>query len=402
MTGMTRTPAGVSFVMPVLNGRRTLRSALDAVLAECDGRPFELIVVDDGSTDGSLALLKARETAGVLALLAGPGRGTAAAVNAGIREAAHAIICQIDQDVVVHRGWLASVLAALEDPDVAAAQGHYVARPRAGFWARAMGLDLEQRYSRMGSRSVDHVCTGNTAYRASALHDVGLLDESLGYGYDNDLSYRLAARGHRLVYCPEALSTHHWREEFVQYLRQQFGVGYGRLDVVLRHPLRARGDDVSGVTMMLHAPAMLLAWLLLGAAGVMSAAGGTGAALAGASLLMVGILAAERLAAGVAAWRRTGDRAALGFPLAHLARDCAWAAAIAVWVIRRVGRRHAGPEQSMPRPAAGGKVPPRPTTVTSSGPDRSWSWSPRSMKRRISRALCPTCAARSLARTSSS
>ena len=52
----------------------------------------------------------------------------------------------------------------------------------------------------------------------------------------------------------------------------------------------------------------------------------------------------------MAAWLRTRDRAALGFPIAHLARDCAWAAAIVLWVPRVVTRRHAGPSHSMPRP----------------------------------------------------
>ena len=53
---------------------------------------------------------------------------------------------------------------------------------------------------------------------------------------------------------------HRWREGSRSYLRQQFGVGYGRLDVVAKHPRRVGGDDVSGAVMMLHAPAMLVAW----------------------------------------------------------------------------------------------------------------------------------------------
>ena len=184
------------------------------------------------------------------------------------------IICQVDQDVIIHAGWLTSLLSALADPAIAAAQGQYVVRPGAGFWARAMGRDLEQRYLRMGAGDVDHVCTGNTAYRASALRERRTSSmKRLGYGYDNDLSYRLAARGHRLAYCPDALSTHHWREEFAEYLRQQFGVGYGRLDVVARHPERVRGDDVSGTVMMLHAPAMLIAWMFLAAATLGAATG---------------------------------------------------------------------------------------------------------------------------------
>ena len=144
-------------------------------------------------------------------------------------------------------------------PAVAAAQGHYRTAPDAGFWARMMGRDLEQRYRRIRGDEVDHVCTGNTAYRASALHQVGLLDETLGYGSDNDLSYRLTAAGHRLVFCRDAVSLHRWREDVAGYVRQQYGVGYGRLDLLARHPHRVGGDDVSGALMMAHGPLTFVA-----------------------------------------------------------------------------------------------------------------------------------------------
>lgn len=344
---------GVTFVLPVLNGRRWLSDVLDGIAAQRDGRPFEILAVEDGSVDGSGLALRRHESAGGLGLrvLAGPGRGAAAAINCGIREAAHPIICQIDQDVILQPGWLTCVLAALTDPDVAAAQGHYVTAPGARFWARVMGRDLEQRYSRIRADHVNHVCTGNTAYRASALHQIGLLDERLGYGYDNDLSYRLTAAGHRLAFCRDAVSAHRWREGAWGYLRQQFGVGYGRLDVIARHPRRAAGDDVSGALMMLHAPAMLVA---LCAAFVATAALARGYPSGVAGALAAGLLAAlmlERSLAGVLAWRRSGDAAALGFCVAHLARDLAWSAAIVAWAARRVARRAGHPSHSMARPA---------------------------------------------------
>lgn len=349
---MTSTLPGVSVVLPVLNGRAWLRPVLDALLAQRDGRPFEIIAVDDGSRDGSGRILRRYADAEMLTLLRGPGRGAAAAINAGIRQARYPIICQVDQDVIVQPRWMSLLAAELDDPDVAAAQGHYVTAPDAGFWARAMGRDLEQRYARIRGRFVNHVCTGNTAYRASALHDVGLLDESLGYGYDNDLSYRLSGRGHRLAFSREATSIHRWREGSASYLRQQFGVGYGRLDVVMRHPRRAGGDDVSGTLMMMHAPAMLAAAAALGvwAAG---AAVGRPAAIAGqAGLGILLMLWLERTAAGISSWRRSGDTASLLFGTAHLLRDCAWAAAIAVWAVHRARRTHDRPSHSMHRGAS--------------------------------------------------
>jgi GT2 family glycosyltransferase len=252
---------------------------------------------------------------------------------------------------------LRELLPAFEDPDVAAAQGHYITRPGAGFWARAMGRDLEHRYSQIHGDCVNHVCTGNTAYRASAIRQVGLLDERLGYGYDNDLSYRLATRGYRLVFRRRAISVHVWREEFFAYLRQQFGVGYGRLDVVARHPGKAAGDDVSGPIMMAHGPVMLVALSILAVSGLLAGIGLPWRIPCLGALLLMSILAAERACAGVVAWRRSGDRAALGFAAAHLARDAAWAYAIGLWLLRRMRRQHPSPSHSMHR--SDGAIPER-------------------------------------------
>jgi glycosyltransferase involved in cell wall biosynthesis len=338
---------GVSFVVPILNGGRTLRRSLASVVAQQDGRPFEIIAIDDGSTDGSLRLLEKLQREGVLTLLHGSRRGAASAINAGIREAVHPIICQVDQDVILHTDWLQGLLKAFSDPEVAAAQGHYTTRHGAGFWARATGRDLEHRYSRIRGPLVNHVCTGNTAYLARALHQVGLLDERMGYGYDNDLSYRLHSKGYKLAFCREAVSVHCWREGLGGYLRQQFGVGYGRLDVLARHPRRLTGDDVSGTTMMLHGPAMTLALLMLTTASLMAGIGAAWMLPALAALLIIGALFVERLTAGIQAWRRTGDRAALAFPVTHIVRDLAWSAAIVIWLARWALKHDRAPGHSM-------------------------------------------------------
>src|SRR4029079_4627767 len=100
--------------------------------------------------------------------------------------------------------------------------------------------------------ATDQLCTGNAAYRASALHAVGLLDEALGYGYDNDLSYRLRAAGWQLAVCRDAPSVHRWRDGLGGYLSQQYGFGYGRIDLVVRHPRKLAGDAVSPPAMMAH------------------------------------------------------------------------------------------------------------------------------------------------------
>jgi hypothetical protein len=214
-----------------------------------------------------------------------------------------------------------------------------------------MGLDLEQRYAAIDGPATDHVCTGNAAYRADALHRVGLFDEGLGYGYDNDMSYRLRDAGHRLVLCRNARSHHQWREGLRGYLAQQYGYGYGRLDLVVKHPRRFAGDAVSPAPMMSHALLMALALGCSASAAVMALTAGPATLLAGVAAAIVATLAGERLAAGLRAARQFHDATALLFVPLHLARDAAWVAAVVAWTFRRLLRQPGNPSHSMrPRP----------------------------------------------------
>jgi glycosyltransferase involved in cell wall biosynthesis len=346
---------GVSFVVPVRNGAGSLTDTLQSILAQRGRRPLELVAIDDGSVDGSLALLEkfAREHSPSLTirLIRGTGGGAAAAINAGVRAARYPIVCQIDQDVRLDPEWLTRVTAMFDDPGMGAVQGYYETDPESSTWSRVMGLDLEQRYASI-ARATDHVCTGNAAYRTDALLRVGLFDEAMGYGYDNDMSYRLRAAGYQLGFCRTARAMHRWRDGLAGYIVQQYGFGYGRMDLVAKHRHRVAGDSVSPRTMMLHPVLMSLAVMALASWAALTALGIPETWLLASGAAVVGFLIAERGVAGVRAARRFGDSAALGFPVIHLLRDLAWVAAMATWSIRRLLGRPARPGHSMrPRKA---------------------------------------------------
>jgi glycosyltransferase involved in cell wall biosynthesis len=344
----------LSVVLPVRNGARWLPQVLAAIVDECRDRPFEVLVVDDGSDDGSREAVSRCQSAGVR-LVEGPRRGAAAAINVGVRLARFDRIAQIDQDVIVHPGWVRILGRALDERGVAAAQGWYTTDRRARLLARVMALDLEQRYERIATGETDHVCTGNVLWRRDAIVAVGGLDESLGYGYDNDLSYRLGAAGYRLRVCREARSHHGWRDDLAGYLRQQYGFGYGRLDLVARYPRRIAGDRVSNAVMMAH-PLLLVLAVASASAGLLAAAIDQPANwLFASAVAAAALLVGERTLAGMRAAHRFRDPAALLFPIVHLARDAAWAAAIGVWLLRRVAGIAAAPAHSMrARPSSAG------------------------------------------------
>jgi glycosyltransferase involved in cell wall biosynthesis len=339
----------VSFVVPVHNGAAWLGEVLAAILLAGRGREIEVLVVDDGSTDLSLEVARSFAGSGPVRVLEGPGRGAAAAINLGVREATGSVVCQVDQDVVIGEGWLAALLGALEDPSVAAAQGTYVCDRGASPWARVAAYDLALRWSGLAEKGTDHVCSGNTAYRVAPLVAVGLLDESLGYGYDNDLSYRLGQAGLGLALCPAARAVHRFKEGLLAYLAQQYGLGYGRLDLIARHPRRVTGDRVSGLGMILHVPVTLLAVGTAVAAAVLAASGARWVPAAVVAITLLALQVAERAVAACRALWLSRDVAALLMVPAHLLRNLVWVAATLVWVSRRLSGQRSRPTHSMPR-----------------------------------------------------
>lgn len=340
-------PIGVSVVVPVHNGGRFVIDTLEAVFAQQFDQPIEVIAVDDVSADESAALLREVAKKRPLLILRSEGRGAAAAINTGIRAARYPIICQVDQDVVIGPHFLRVLVAELDDPTVAAAQGYYTAISGASLVARVAALDLHERYARIAGHATDHVCTGNTVYRTSVLHQVGLFDETLGYGYDNDLSYRLLNHGYELRLCRQARSVHRWREGLAGYAVQQYGLGYGRLDIVAKHPRRVSGDAVSPAGMMAHPFFMTMVVGGLALAALCAAAGGPWRSLVLVSAMILSALVLERVAVGLGAAARFKESAGLWFAPVHLVRDLAWVAAVVIWSGRRLFARPRDPAHSM-------------------------------------------------------
>ncbi len=138
----------VSIVVPVHNGEALIRKTVAAILAQRAPGPVEVILVDDHSQDGSAAIVAELANDARIQIMPGPGRGAAAAINAGVRAARHALIGQVDQDVMLQPGWIERLVEELNDPSVGAAQGYYVSASDAGLFGRVMNRDLELRYTR--------------------------------------------------------------------------------------------------------------------------------------------------------------------------------------------------------------------------------------------------------------
>ena len=204
------------------NGHRFLGECLDSLLAQTAS--CKIVLVDNGSTDGSVDLLKADYAQTDLVQLP-INTGFAGGVNAGIRHALSAgadYIALFNNDARAESDWLEKLLSVMGRDEkigmVACRLLHYDGRrfDSTGDFYTIWGLpfprgrDLQAEGKFLEEEEVFGASGGASLYRASMLKDVGLFDERFfAYFEDVDISFRARLKGWAVFYQPTALAYHH-------------------------------------------------------------------------------------------------------------------------------------------------------------------------------------------------
>ena len=216
---MSASSTAVSVVIPNWNGRKWLPGCLESLAAQ-ELAPTEVIVVDNGSRDGSTDYLAAEHpTVHVLPL--GHNTGFAFAANRGIEHATHELVALINTDVVLAPDWTRRMTAALlADPQVASVACKMVSLEDPGVLydagdvlRRDAACDQRGRFTRDDGRfdlpgEVFGACAGAALYRRQAVLGIGGFDERyFAYLEDVDLALRLRLAGWGCRYEP-AVALH--------------------------------------------------------------------------------------------------------------------------------------------------------------------------------------------------
>ena len=189
---MTQT-APVAAIVPLFNGSRFIREAIDSILAQ-ELRPREIVVVDDGSTDGSGCLLTSYPD---IRVIRQPNGGEAAARNRGIREFKEPMIAFLDQDDLWLPRKLALQVCALEaDPSIDIAFGQHRLIVEDG--ARWFRQDL------LGKILIAEL-PGSMLARRQAFERCGLYREDMRLGSDIDWLCRAQDAGMKSKLVEEVL-----------------------------------------------------------------------------------------------------------------------------------------------------------------------------------------------------
>ncbi len=225
----------VSVIIPAYNAERTLPYTLRALQNQTIPRDlYEVIVVDDASTDGTAAV--AREF-GVKYRLQNK-EGPAAARNLGVRISRGDVILFTDADCIPKEDWIEKMIKPLEDPQVAGVMGRYLTRQKEKC-ARFVQLEFEERFQILkGFDNIDLVPSFAAAFRRSIFEEVGGFDAHypLANNEDVELSYKIAARGYQMVFADDAIVYHRHPATWKKYFAIKFSRAFWRTLVYKKFP----------------------------------------------------------------------------------------------------------------------------------------------------------------------
>jgi glycosyltransferase involved in cell wall biosynthesis len=245
----------ISVIIPAYNAAATIDVCLESVLAQSTGEEFEIIVVDDGSTDDTAEI--AGGYPGVRVLWQ-ENAGASAARNLGAREARGWILCFIDADCVATLGWLDALAGAVR-AGADGAKGTLLSDQREPV-ARFTQIEYEDRYDRMRDLpQIDFIDMGSAAYRREVMLGIGEGGFDTAYPgasvEDQEFSFRLAKKGCDLRFVGAAAVYHRHPTTLRSYARRKFNIGRWKVLVHVRHPERVISDS--------HTPPGLKAQIVL-------------------------------------------------------------------------------------------------------------------------------------------
>ncbi len=261
-----------SVIVPVYNGAAVIGRCLDALAGQTLAPDqFEVIVVDDGSADGTAGVVErwASQHGGLrVRVVCQDHTGPAAARNHGAAMARAPLLLFTDADCQPAPAWAQALLDGFAGPHPPAGlMGAYRSQQQS-LAARFAQLEFEDRYRRMRrTPALDVVATYSAAFRRDVFMQAGGFDPAFPEANNEDVefSYRLSQAGHSMRFVPEAQVYHHHASTWPGYVRTKLGRGYWRTVVYRRYPSKALKDSYTPQVLKLQillAPLVLLGLLM--------------------------------------------------------------------------------------------------------------------------------------------
>jgi len=224
-----------TIIVAVHNGEEVIEECIRSLENQsCPREQYEIIVVDDGSTDGTLDVLKKHS----VIVIAQSRQGPAAARNAGVAKAGGEILLFSDADCVADSKWVENMVTPFGNPEIAGTRGRYRTRQKS-LVARFAQIEYEEKYEQLAKEKyIDFIDTSSAGYRRSVfIAEKGFRSVfDVASGEDTEFAYRLAKKGYKLVLSPGAFVYHRHPATLSQYLGRKFKTAVWRVFLYWSHP----------------------------------------------------------------------------------------------------------------------------------------------------------------------
>ena len=226
----------VSVVVCVYNGERTMNACL-ASLEKLNYPNYEVMVVNDGSTDGTRQIAEGYD---YIRLIDQENKGLSEARNVGTKAATGDIIAFTDADCMADPDWLTHLVARFQSSEFGAVGGPNLTPPDDSFVASCVAVSPgAPTHVLLDDEVAEHIPGCNMAFRREALEAIDGFDPIFrAAGDDVDLCWRLQNKGYKIGFSPAAVVWHFRRNTIRDYIKQQRGYGKAETLLFFKHPSR--------------------------------------------------------------------------------------------------------------------------------------------------------------------
>ena len=228
----------VSVIVPAYNEEKAIGNTVEALL-KLSYVNKEIIVVDDGSTDETLATVEKYAKNDFIRVVSKPNGGKWDALNAGVKVANGEFIVCIDADTLLDPDAIQHLITHFSDPDVAAVAGNVKVGNRHGLLTKlqaleyVVGINLYRR-SEAYLQNVTVVPGPIGAFRASVLKEVGLFEGDT-FAEDADITFKILKAGYKTVYEPRAIVFTEAPTSMTSLAKQRYRWYRGSFQVLSKH-----------------------------------------------------------------------------------------------------------------------------------------------------------------------
>jgi len=241
LTGQNAPP--VSVIIPVYNGRSTLPDCLDALEKQDYPGFYEIIVVDDGSTDGSGDYAASKGCQVYRQRNQGPG----VARNTGVNYAKGEFLVFTDDDCIPDANFIMELVKPLLGGDIIGSLGQIYSRQKS-LVARFIHYEFFERYKLLNKvQYIDWVATYAACYRKEVFQSAGGFNDTYS-SEDCELSFRLAQQGYKMVFAPQARCQHKHFENYFKFIKYKYKRAYWSIWLYKSFPSRIVKDRLTPFT----------------------------------------------------------------------------------------------------------------------------------------------------------